>query len=160
MYQMKHLLNHFIALVLVSAAVHAQESSVLDGYMEVGMEVSGVRAPFYDDEGNLQAQLYGGHVKIVEGGAAEVTNLRIDVFQKGEIVVTIFAPRCLTRMIETDGQRILAVDSEGEVLVNMEQMTIAGRGFRFTSEQNKFKILHDAKVLVKEGARNTRGLEL
>jgi len=133
---------------------------MLDGYMETGMEVSGVRAPFYDDDGNLQAQLYGGHAKILEGGVAEVTNLRIDVFQEGEIVVTIFAPRCFSRMIEKDGKKTLAVDSEGDVLIDMEQMTIAGRGFRFTSEQNKFEVLHDAKVLVKEAARNAGGLEL
>lgn len=135
-------------------------ASMLDEYMETGMEVSGVRAPYYDDEGNLLAQLYGGHAKILEGGVAEVTNLRIDVFQDGVISMTLFAPYCFTRMVEKEGKKTLVVDSDGEVLIAMEQMTIAGRGFRFTSEENKFEILHDSKVLVKDAMRDMGGLEL
>ena len=42
----------------------------------------------------------------------------------------------------------------------MEQMTIVGRGFRFTSEEIKFEIFHDAKVLLKKAARNAGGLKL
>lgn len=135
-------------------------ASMLDEYMETGMEVSGVRAPYYDDEGNLLAQLYGGHAKILEGGVAEVTNLRIDVFQDGVISMTLFAPYCFTRMVEKEEKKTLVVDSDGEVLIAMEQMTIAGRGFRFTSEENKFEILHDSKVLVKDAMRDMGGLEL
>ena len=39
------------------------------------------------------------------------------------------------------------------MLIDMEQMTVSGRGFRFSSKENRFEIDHDSKVLVKESAR-------
>jgi len=163
---MKYLFSHFIVLLFVCGAVRAQATpdvpapTKLDEYMEAGMEVSGVRVPYYDDDGNLRAQLYGGHAKVLDGGVAGITNLRVDVFQDGEVIMTIFAPQCFTKMIDQDDKKILSVYSEGDVLIDMEQMSIIGRGFRFSSEQNRFEILHDSKVLVKEVARNMPELEL
>lgn len=128
--------------------------------METGSEVAGVRVPYYDDEGNLKAELYGEHVKFLEDGVAEVTNIRIDVFEQGEVFMTVFAPQCYTRVIEQGGAKILSVESDGDVLIDMEQMTISGHGFRFNSENNRFDILSEAKVLVKKGVEDMKGLEL
>lgn len=128
--------------------------------MDAGMEVAGVRAPYYDDEGNLKAELYGEHAKILADGVAEVTNIRIDVFEDGAVFMTVFAPLCYTRVVEQGEDKYLSVESDGDVLIDMEQMTIAGRGFLFTSESNRFEILSEAKVLVKEAAQDMKGLEL
>lgn len=136
-----------------------QPPSALEEYMETGMEVAGIRAPYYDDSGELKAQLYGGYAKVLEGGVAEIMNLRIDVFQDKRVLMSVFAPQCVTEIVEVEGKRVLVVRSEGEVLIDMEQMTISGRGFRFSSEENRFEILHDSKVLVKESARMTQGVE-
>jgi|GEM_PF-2729407 len=136
-----------------------QPPSALEEYMETGMEVAGIRAPYYDDAGELKAQLYGGYAKVLEGGVAEIMNLRIDVFQDKRVLMSVFAPQCVTEIVEVEGKRVLVVRSEGEVLIDMEQMTISGRGFRFSSEENRFEILHDSKVLVKESARMTQGVE-
>ena len=135
-------------------------SSALDDFIETGMEMAGVRAPYYDIEGNLKAELYGEQVKILEGGNAEVTNIRIDVFEKGAVFMTVFAPQCRTRVVEQGKAKILSVESDGDVLIDMKQMTISGRGFRYTSESNRFDILSEAKVLVKETAQGMKGLEL
>lgn len=158
---------HFLSVLLICCAgVFAQggtdkpSANKLDEYLETGMEVAGVRAPYYDDNGELKAQLYGGHAKVLEGGVADVTNLRIDVYQDGEVFMTIFAPRCFTKIDDSGDTKILVVESEGEVLIDMEQMTVSGRGFRFTSAENKFEIKHDSKVLVKESARAMKGVEL
>lgn len=137
----------------------APSANKLDEYLETGMEVAGVRAPYYDDNGELKAQLYGGYAKVLEGGVADVTHLRIDVFQDDKVFMTIFAPQCFTRVDDSGEAKILVVQSEGEVLIDMEQMTVTGRGFRFTSEENKFKIEHDSKVLVKKAARSMKGVE-
>ena len=163
---MKYVLNHLLAVLVLCSSVCAQEAgndhspSQLDEYMETGMEVAGVRAPYYDDEGILKAELYGEHAKILEGGVAEVTNLRIDVFEDGAVFMTVFAPMCYTRVVEQGGDKFLSVESDGDVLIDMEQMTITGRGFLFTSEKNRFEILSQAKVLVKEAAQDMKGLEL
>jgi hypothetical protein len=157
---------HTISVCLVCGIACAQEDrndqspSKLDSYMETGMEVAGIRAPYFDDEGKLKAELYGEHAKILEGGVAEVTNIRIDVFEHDTVFMTVFAPHCYTRVVEQDGEKVLFVESTGDVLIDMEQMTIAGRGFLFTSESNRFEILAEAKVLVKEAAQEMKGLEL
>lgn len=163
---MKYVLNHLLAVLAVCSSVCAQEAgndpspSKLDEYMESGMEVTGVRAPYYDEAGILKAELYGEHAKILEGGVAEVTNIRIDVFEGDTVFMTVFAPQCYTRVVEQGGGKFLSVESDGDVLIDMEQMTIAGRGFLFTSANNRFEILSEAKVLMKEAARDMKGLEL
>ncbi len=161
---MKRILCQLLVLSSVFTVAYAQDSapvpSMLDEYMETGMEVAGVRAPYYDEEGNLKAQLYGGYAKVLEGGVADVTNLRIDVFEDKKILMSVFAPQCFTKMEESDGQKILTVYSDGYVLIDMDEMTISGRGFRFSSAQNQFEILHDSTVLVKESARKMEDVEL
>lgn len=163
---MKALFHSLGMLFICCAVVLAQDgtgkasANKLDEYLETGMEVAGVRAPYYDDSGVLKAQLYGGHAKVLEGGVADVSNLRIDVFQDGEIFMTIFAPQCFTKIDDSGSSKILVVESEGEVLIDMEQMTVSGRGFRFTSAENKFEIDHDSKVLVKKSARAMKEVEL
>lgn len=164
---MKRYLIHITALLMFVGSVFAEDAeekvpsaNKLDEYMESGMEVSGVRAPYYDDDGNLKAQLYGGHARILDGQVADITNLRIDVYEDGNVFMTVFAPQCFTKMGTVDGKKILIVYSEGEVLLDMAQVTIAGKGFRFTSAENRFELLHESKVLVKEAARDMKGVDL
>ncbi len=156
---MKRLL--VMGLAVAALACRAQEpASKLDQYMETGMEVSGVRAPYYDEQGQLKAQLYGGHAKVLEGGKADVTNLRVEVYQDGAVAMTLFAPQCFTEAVKEGGRNTLAVYSDGEVLIEMEQMSIYGKGFRFSSETSRFEILGAAKVIVKESAKKMEGLAL
>lgn len=158
--------RQYVILSLLCGIACAQETGVaplpskLDEYMETGMELAGVRAPYYDEEGHLQAQLYGGHARIMEGGVADVADLRIDVYQDDAVSVTLYAPQCFTRVIEKDRKKVLSVYSDGDVLIEMKELTITGRGFRFTSEGNRFEILNDSRVLVKEAARDRNGVEL
>lgn len=140
-------------------ATNAPAPTPLDEYMETGMEVSGIRAPYYDEEGNLKAQLYGGHAKILEGGVADVSKIRIDVYDRGVVTMTLFAPQCMTRVVEKGKAKVLSVESDGDVLIEMDQLSIYGRGFRFSSDSNRFEILSEPKVLVKEAARNDVGME-
>ncbi len=162
---MKALVIYLLFGLSVCGGVYAQTTSVpsptkLDEYMESGMEVDGVRAPYYDDDGVLRAQLYGGHAKVLDGGVADVSNLRVDVFKEGVVVMTLFAPQCFTKVEASETGKVLSVYSEGEVLIEMDQMTIVGRGFNFSSAQNRFEILHDSKVLVKESVRAMPELKL
>lgn len=153
-----------MALALACPAQeHGDASSRLSGYMAPGMEVAGIRAPYYDDEGRLKAQLFGGHAKVLDDGATEIANLRIDVYEGDRVAMTIFAPRCTSQVGESSakpGKQVLAVSSGGEVLIELDAMTISGRGFRFNSENNRFEILQDSKVLVKATARKARGAGL
>ncbi len=119
------------------------------------MEISGFRVPDYDDEGELRAQLYGGHATVLEGGVVEITNLKIELYREGQVAMTVFAPHCFFNMETREAQ------SEGRVLVESEMMTVVGRGFTWSAEAGRFEILHKSKVLVKKAAQaNLQGLEL
>ena len=69
--------------VLLCGAVLAQD-------MGVGMEVSGFRVPDYDEQGELRAQLYGEHAKVLDEGEVEITNLKIELYQDGEIAMPYY----------------------------------------------------------------------
>ncbi|MDF7825257.1 hypothetical protein P4B35_14630 [Pontiellaceae bacterium B12227] len=155
-----------LTMLLLCGTVFAQETAEtpsagkLDEYLAAGMEVAEIHVPYYDDDGELRAQLYGGYARVMEGGIADVTNLRIDVFQDGDVFMTLFAPQCFTKIDQSGESKLLVAYSDGDVLIDMQQMTVSGRGFRFSSDANRFEILHDSKVLVKEAARSMQGVEL
>ncbi|MBN2162413.1 MAG: hypothetical protein JXR25_03270 [Pontiellaceae bacterium] len=158
---MAGLYRYVIAGCALCCTALAQESEVssavrLDGYMETGMQVSGVRAPYYDEKGNLKAQLFGGHAKMLEGGVADVTDIRIEVYEEGIVVMTLFAPQCFTRVVEQEGTKVLSVESEGDVLIEMKQVSVSGRGFRFNSSTTQFEILANATVLVESAVDELR----
>ncbi len=120
---------------------HAQQD------MGIGTEASGLRVPDYDDEGQLRAQLYGEHFKVIESGEVEITNLKIEMYKDGEVAMTVFSPHCFFNMDTREAR------SEGRVLIESGLMTIVGRGFTWSAEAGRFEILHDSKVLVKEAAK-------
>lgn len=135
--------------------------AALSQYMAPGMAVAGVRAPYYDKAGNLQAQLYGGKAKIIKGGMAEIQDLRIDFYRDGAVFMTVYAPICLSHLIVggEEVQNVLQVQSDGDVLVVMDSMEVVGRGFTYSSDSHRFEILNDARVLVKELEGEMRELE-
>lgn len=137
-----------MALFLVCGVAVAQDFGV-------GMEMSGFRVPDYDDQGQLRAQLYGGHAKVLEGGEVEVTNLKIEIYKDGEVVMTVFSPHCFFNRDSRQAR------SEGRVLIESGLMTIAGRGFRWSAAGGRFEILHESRVLLKQAAKaNMKELEL
>ncbi len=166
---MKRIIHYLAALLLVSGLGYAQEnstnslsSSSLEDYVDPGAEILGEGAhyQYYDEDGDLRAQLYGGQLRNLGEGKVDVTDVRIDVYEKGVVVMTIYAPQCVMHVEEHGKKNVLLVDSEGDVLIDSDRMTIAGRGFRFSSHSNRFEILSEAKVLVKDSTRNLKGLEL
>jgi len=137
---MKRILFQFLALLFVCGVAVAQDFGT-------GMEISGFRVPDYDAQGELRAQLYGGHAKVLDGGEVEITNLKIEMYKDGKVAMTVFSPHCFFNM-ETRQAR-----SEGRVLIESGLMTIIGRGFAWSAEAGRFEILHDSKVLVKQTAK-------
>ena len=120
-----------------------------------GMEISGFRVPDYDEKGQVRAQLYGEHAVVLENREVEITNLKIDMYKDGEVVMTVFSPHCFFNL-DTKQAR-----SDGRVLIESGLMTVTGRGFTWSATAGRFEILHESKVLVKEEAKaGVKGLEL
>ena len=130
----------FILVFVLSLFAYAQEFGV-------GMKISGFRVPDYDEKGQLRAQLYGERATVLEEQKVEITNLKIEMFKEGKVVMTVFAPHCYFDMEKRKAF------SEGKVLIESGMMTIVGRGFVWSSKANRFEILHESKVLVKKAAQ-------
>jgi len=113
----------------------------------IGAIASGLRIPDYDDQGQLRAQLYGEHFKVLDTGEVEITNLKIEMYKDGEVAMTVFSPHCF---FDRDTHQ---ARSDGDVLIESEMMTVIGRGFTWSAEAGRFEIMHDSKVLVKEVAQ-------
>ncbi len=162
---MKQTLRQLIILLAVPAFVHAQVpdfgSSVnLYDYFDAGDGIEGINIPYYDDDNVLRAKLYGGYARLMEDEVVEVTDIRIDVYDDEQVIMTIYAPQCFAALEDTDGKKMLRIRSDGDVLIEMEQMSVVGKGFTFTSERNKFEILSYSRVFIRESARTMEGLEL
>lgn len=127
-------------MFLVVLASRAQD-------LGTGMEISGFRVPDYDDSGKLRAQLYGEHAVVLESREVEITNLKIEMYKDGEVVMTVFSPHCFFNMETRQAH------SDGRVLIESGPMTVAGLGFTWSAKAGRFEILHDSKVLVKEAAQ-------
>lgn len=137
---MKRILIQMLTLLLMCGVAGAQDSGLR-------IEGSGFRVPDYDDQGNLRAQLYGEHAKMLEGGEVEITNLKIEMYKDGKVAMTVFSPHCIFNM-DTRQAR-----SESHVLIESGLMTIIGRGFTWSAAAGRFEILHESKVLVKQEAK-------
>ncbi|QBG46481.1 hypothetical protein EGM51_03380 [Verrucomicrobia bacterium S94] len=162
---MKLTLQSALALTVLCGIVSAQIPDVgssvnLYDYFDSGDGIEGINVPYYGEDGELQARLFGGYAKLLDGGKVEVTNIRIDVYDEGRVIMTVYAPQCYTALEETEHEKVLSIYSDGDVLIEMEQMTVAGRGFRFSSGRNRFEILEDSRILVKKGARGMKGEDL
>jgi hypothetical protein len=137
---MKYLLFRCLVPALLCGVVIAQD-------MGVGTEASDLRVPDYDEQGELRAQLYGEHFKVLAEGEVEITNLKIEMYKDGEVVMTVFAPHCFFNMDSRQAR------SDGRVLIESGLMTVVGRGFVWSAEAGRFEILNESKVLVKQAAK-------
>ncbi len=162
---MKNILRQLILLLAVPAFLYAQvpdlgSSFDLYEYFDSGDGIEGFNAPFYDENNVKRAHLYCGYAKLLDNEVVDVTNIRIDVYDEGKVIMTIYAPQCFTSIGKAVDEKMLNVHSEGDVLIEMEEMSIVGKGFTFTSDKNKFKILSDSRVFIRESARSMDGVEL
>ena len=112
-----------------------------------GVEVSGFRLPDYDDDNQLRAQLYGERDKVLEKGVVEIFNLKIELYEDGEVAMIVFSPHCFFNVETREAY------SDDHVLVESEMLSLVGRGFTWSAAGGRFKILHDSKVLVKKAAQ-------
>jgi len=145
----------FSVFCAMGIAVCVAQDRKLSAEAGVGMEISGFRVPDYDKEGNLRAQLYGGHAKILSDGEVEISYLKIDLYKEGQVAMTLFAPHCFF-----DTKTHIA-RSDGQVLLDSDSATITGRGFVWSPQSGHFEIFHEARVLVKRAEKKEfKGLGL
>jgi len=132
-----------VAIALISSA---QE-------IGVGMEIRGFRVPDYDDEGHMRAQLFGGYAVILENSEVQITNIKIEIYQKGRVAMIAYAPRCFYSPKRNEAY------SNERVLIEMGPVVLVGRGFVWSAKGGRFEILNDARVVVKNAGEKLKELK-
>ena len=121
---------------LACLSVHAQE-------------ISGFRVPDYDEEGNLKSQLHGDYAKIRPNDEVEITNLKIETYDRGsepEMLVT--SPHCVYNRQSGSAR------SESALRIARDNMIITGEGYVWDSGSERFIIRRKARVVLKNASGN------
>ena len=130
-----------LGLLLVPLARAEDRSSTPKSDVQT---VSGFQVPEYDDEGNLKSKLFGDFAKVLPEGVIEISQLRIEFYEKGHVNMTVTAPRCLY------DQKKGSAESDADVRIAREDMVVTGKGFSWNNKDQVFQILTQAKVVVKQ----------
>ncbi len=108
----------------------------------------GFRAPFHDEEGVLQYQVFGDVATFQDDGSITITNLRLETYRDGkDLDLKVTAPNCVFFREQKFGR------SEGSVRIEGKNMVITGTGYEFRPETQRFAIREQARVVVKHAAR-------
>lgn len=118
-----------------------------------GMELEGFRVPEYNEDGSMKSQLFGERAVLKENGQVEITELKIEFYQPGKSNVTVTAPQCTYERNSRDAE------SDGPLKIDMQEMTVTGRGFVCEGQEYRFTILNDAKVVLKDARLGLEGRE-
>lgn len=106
-------------------------------------EITGFRVPEYDEDGNLKSQIYGDFAKIRDDDRIEITNLKIEMYNDDEIDILVTAPHCLY------DQKSRRAHSESRVRIARDNTVITGEDFSWDMKEQRFVILKNAKVVLK-----------
>ncbi len=124
----------FLAVATLAIAAVAQRT---------GMELKGFRVPEYNDDSTMKSQLFGERAILRDDGLVEISGLKIELYNIGESNAVVTAPHCLY------DRNTRNASSDGDVKVEMQEMTLTGKGFLCEGEEYRFSIKSDAKVVLK-----------
>lgn len=134
-----------LAAALIGAtAVWAAEEKEEEALAQT---VTGFRVPEYDSQNKLKSQLFGDFAKILPDGVIEITQLKIDFYDEGQVNMTVTAPHC------TYKQETGAAESDSEVRIAGKDMVVTGKGFSWDGRDEIFQIFHEAKVVLKNARK-------
>ena len=105
-----------------------------------GQAVKGFRLPEYDADGKLKQQLYGETATFLADGIIQLTGLKIEIFNKGEVTARVYSPLCAY-----DPTRKRAA-SKDHIRIVVEKGVLTGDGFAWNGENQQFQIFKNAKV--------------
>jgi hypothetical protein len=123
-----------IAMLSLSAVGVAQRA---------GMELEGFRVPEYNEDGTMKSQLFGQRALLDQDDKVVINGLRIEFYDTGKSNAIVTAPHCIYDRASKDAE------SEGDIQIEMAEMTVTGRGYICSGKEKRFTILNDAKVVLK-----------
>lgn len=110
---------------------------------EPGMTVTGFRVPRYNEDGQLEAILFGDRATAVSDHLVDITNLRIETLSGDEVDMRATAPICRF------DQRSGVATSESDIRITRNNVVITGQGFRWDAATARFEIHRNARVVIR-----------
>ncbi len=133
----------YISKMGVVAGVWLLAALLAGGQNEAGKTLQGFQVPEYDEQGNLKSQLFGDYAEILPDGSVQITNLRIEAYEKGQKAMEVTAPACLYN------ERTKQATSDTDIKIERDNMIVTGTGFAWDSAQNRIEIQNNVKVVLK-----------
>lgn len=124
----------------IFAAAALAGAAAASAQMLEGQAVKGFRLPEYDADGKLKQQLYGETATFLPDGIIQLTGLKIEIFNKGEVTARVYSPLCAY-----DPNRKRAA-SKDHIRIVVEKGVLTGDGFAWNGENQQFQIFQNAKV--------------
>lgn len=110
-----------------------------------GQTIKNFRLPEYNSDGTLQHQLYGETATFLADNIIQLTGLKIEIFNKGEVVARVFSPECAYAPTQKKAA------SKDHIRIVTGRGIVTGDGFAWNGENAQFQIFRNAKVVLDAG---------
>ena len=117
-----------------------------------GQTIKNFRLPEYDSEGRLQHQLYGETATFLKDNIIQLTGLKIEVFNRGEVVARVFSPDCAYAPTQKKAA------SKDHIRIVTGLGVVTGDGFAWNGQNAQFQIFNNAKVVLDSSANGAVAL--
>lgn len=107
-----------------------------------GQTIKNFRLPEYGSDGRLQHQLYGETATFLADNIIQLTGLKIEIFNEGEVVARVFSPECAYAPTQKKAA------SKDHIRIVTGRGIVTGDGFAWNGENAQFQIFHNAKVIL------------
>jgi hypothetical protein len=105
--------------------------------------LQGFTVPEYDANGQLVWQMFGDSARVeLVGGKVEVRGMKLEFYQKGSLDATMRSPLCLFDRTS----KTAASDEAVEIVAT--NMVVTGKGFDWSSNDNRMRIRSDATMTI------------
>lgn len=126
-------MKHRFAIVTVLATVF-----LVYGQID---EITQFRVPEYDENGQMESQIFGDYAKIIDDSNIDITGLRIEFYDGDDVDILVTAPHCLYNRAR--GQ----AESDSSVRIARDNTVITGADFSYSMEAQQFVIRKNARVV-------------
>ena len=125
-----------LALAAVLAAPFAAPAQMQ------GQTIKNFRLPEYNSDGTLQHQLYGETATFLADNIIQLTGLKIEIFNEGEVVARVFSPECAYAPTQKKAA------SKDHIRIVTGRGIVTGDGFAWNGQNAQFQIFNNAKVIL------------
>lgn len=140
---MSKLLKYLIVIIFIISLKFISNSNELESV------IIDFRSPFYDEKGELTTELIAARTYLLPNGHSNIEHLKINFFENNKVISSIYLPKCKTLMYFKDGKKTFKIETDDDVLVIHNNLTIIGKGFKFDPSVDYFEILSNVRILGK-----------